>query len=126
MTIPADTPKTSAELERELAAAKRETEAIRELMNIYNLGGWTDAIAPMKRALAAYKRLAKLEPDAERYRWLRDHHRSPMSEIRIAMSIGHDWIDPESHELDAAIDAARAKDKPLWNGYDDGLPHHNR
>ena len=87
----------------------------------------TIALSMMEYDLySAYKRLAKLEPDAERYRWLRDHHRSPMSEIRIAMSIGHDWIDPESHELDAAIDAARAKDKPLWNGYDDGLPHHNR
>ena len=30
-----------------------ELEAITELMNIYNLGGWTDAIAPMKRALKA-------------------------------------------------------------------------
>lgn len=54
-------------LERELAAerhaladsvsradaAERETEAIRTLMNAHNLGGWTDALAPMRRALAA-------------------------------------------------------------------------
>jgi hypothetical protein len=30
-----------------------ENAALRELMNVYNLGGWTDALGPMKRALAA-------------------------------------------------------------------------
>jgi hypothetical protein len=30
-----------------------ERDALRELMNVYNLGGWTDAVAPMERALAA-------------------------------------------------------------------------
>lgn len=41
------------ELRSALSAARKETDAIRELMNVYNLGGWTDAIGPMKRALAA-------------------------------------------------------------------------
>ncbi len=36
-----------------LAQAQRNEAAIRELMNVYNLGGWTDAEGPMKRALAA-------------------------------------------------------------------------
>lgn len=33
--------------------AESEFAAVRELMNIYNLGGWTDAVAPMQRALKA-------------------------------------------------------------------------
>lgn len=41
------------QLERELQQAQRNETAIRELMNVYNLGGWTDAEGPMKRALAA-------------------------------------------------------------------------
>jgi hypothetical protein len=37
----------------ELAKVKADEAAIRELMNVYNLGGWTDALEPMKRALKA-------------------------------------------------------------------------
>lgn len=44
--------KRIGELEHELAA-------VRELMNCYNLGGWTDANAAMKRALAAEAALAE-------------------------------------------------------------------
>lgn len=33
--------------------AENERDAIRELMKCYNVGGWTDAITPMKRALQA-------------------------------------------------------------------------
>lgn len=33
--------------------AEADSAAVRELMNAYNLGGWTDAIGPMKRALKA-------------------------------------------------------------------------
>jgi multidrug resistance efflux pump len=38
-------------LTTKLAASEAELAAVRELMNVYNLGGWTDAIGPMKRAL---------------------------------------------------------------------------
>ena len=41
------------EAARAIDEAQRDTEAIRTLMNMHNLGGWTDAVAPMKRALAA-------------------------------------------------------------------------
>lgn len=37
-----------------------ENAAIRELMNCYNVGGWTDSIEPMKRALKAEAELADL------------------------------------------------------------------
>jgi hypothetical protein len=42
-----------AALEAELVKVKADEAAIRELMNVYNLGGWTDALEPMKRALKA-------------------------------------------------------------------------
>ena len=47
-------------LSAQVEALKRENEAIRTLMNVYNLGGWTDAIAPMERALAAEQRADSL------------------------------------------------------------------
>jgi hypothetical protein len=57
--------RVAAEAENERLRA--ENAAIRELMSAYNLGGWTDALEPMKRALAAERdarelreRLAKL------------------------------------------------------------------
>lgn len=50
-----------SQLRSELERVKVERDAIRELMNSYNLGGWTDAIAPMKRALAAESKLTASE-----------------------------------------------------------------
>ena len=44
---------TIADRDAELAKVKADEAAIRELMNVYNLGGWTDALEPMKRALKA-------------------------------------------------------------------------
>jgi len=56
----------------ELRATRAENAAIRELMNSYNVGGWTDALGPMKRALkaeellrAALARLALKGDDAD-------------------------------------------------------------
>jgi hypothetical protein len=46
------------------AAARADAAAVRELMNAYNLGGWTDAVEPMKRALRAEAELAKWEAAA--------------------------------------------------------------
>lgn len=43
-----------------------ELAAVRELLNLYNLGGWTDAVAPMKRALAAEQERDDLKHDVER------------------------------------------------------------
>ena len=40
-------------LRARVANLEAENAAIRALMDCYNLGGWTDAIAPMNRALAA-------------------------------------------------------------------------
>lgn len=48
-------------LAREKAAAEKDAAAVRELMNVYNLGGWTDAVGPMKRALAAEQRADALQ-----------------------------------------------------------------
>ncbi len=51
---------------RDLAAANAELAAVRELMNVYNLGGWTDAIGPMQRALAAEAKLSAASEHAKR------------------------------------------------------------
>ena len=50
----------NAALRAELAEKDREIAAIRELMNCYNVGGWTDSVEPMKRALKAEDELAEL------------------------------------------------------------------
>lgn len=61
------------DLERRLHASEAECKelrasagAIRELMNCYNLGGWTDAESAMKRALAAESEVADMKHDMER------------------------------------------------------------
>ena len=43
--------------------AEADAAAVRELMNVYNLGGWTDSVGPMKRALQAEAELAALKTD---------------------------------------------------------------
>jgi hypothetical protein len=80
-------------LERELSAeraareqAERNEVAIRELMNMHNLGGWTDALGPMKRALEAERELSEARAEVERLR---------------------EWIDAMNNS--ASIDAARGK-----------------
>jgi hypothetical protein len=55
--------------QREVKAWEAERDAIRELMNCYNLGGWTDALGPMKRALKA-----EAERDALKQSINRFHH----------------------------------------------------
>ena len=57
-----------AALREQVAAKDADIAAIRELMNVYNLGGWTDAIAPMKRALAAEADNAALREQVEAFR----------------------------------------------------------
>ena len=56
----ADLERQLADVKAQLAERTRENDAIRELMNTYNLGGWTDAVEPMKRALAAEQREREL------------------------------------------------------------------
>ena len=87
MTIPADTPATVAELRRELAAVKAEHEKCMPQVKVLT-----------EKWAQAQKQIAELEPDAERYRFIRntDH-------------IDLDYI-PSPDALDAAVDAARAKE----------------
>jgi hypothetical protein len=47
-----------------IAELERELVAVRTLMNCYNLGGWTDSIGPMKRALEAEAQLAECRKDS--------------------------------------------------------------
>lgn len=117
--------KRAEQVERERDEAKRDEQAIRVLMNSYNLGGWTDALQPMKRALEAEHQLSiawdelaalrhdlerhvaiagEYRRDVERYRWLRERHADG----------GEDqWFvyGGKSDDLDADIDAARSDSK---------------
>ena len=49
------------EAAEEIDRLNAELAAIRALMNCYNIGGWTDAIEPMKRAETAEAELAEKE-----------------------------------------------------------------
>jgi hypothetical protein len=53
------------ELRRELAAARAEAGQLRELLNVYNLGGWTDAERLLKERDAARAELAEWAKKAE-------------------------------------------------------------
>lgn len=53
--------------------AEADAAAVRELMNVYNLGGWTDAVGPMKRAQAAEALAESYRKDAERWQYWRSH-----------------------------------------------------
>lgn len=112
-------------LQSRLETAEADAAAVRELMNVYDLGGWTDAVAPMKRALTAESKLAaaeqslrEREKDAARYRWLRQglqvrreeamngkHY--PFIYVRPGRCLLPHTVAAEANEtLDAAIDAA--------------------
>lgn len=54
--------------EARAAEAEQSEKAIRELMNRYNLGGWTDAEAAIKRAIAAEARAAEAEHERDEAR----------------------------------------------------------
>lgn len=85
-------------LARQVTELTAENEAIRELMNCYNLGGWTDALEPMKRALKAEAEVAALKQDAARYRWLR-------TAGAWESEIGLDMLCVYPSAFDAAVDA---------------------
>jgi hypothetical protein len=55
------------EVNTELSA---ENHALRTLLNTYNLGGWTDALGPMKRAEAAEAEVERLTDIIRREAWL--------------------------------------------------------
>jgi hypothetical protein len=98
---------------------RAELAAVRELMNCYNLGGWTDALAPMQRALKAEAELARAEVDARRYRWLRDRPRGPLNGSEFMVGACIDVWDEDGageqlsgDEADTVIDRARSADTP--------------
>ena len=86
---------TLRSLASQVEALTAENAQIRELMNMYNLGGWTDSLTLMQER-DSYKK------DAERYRWLRAGNYS----IALSCSILNDT----PHGIDKTIDAAIAKE----------------
>lgn len=47
---------------------RADVAALRDLLNIYNVGGWTDALAPMQRALKAEAEIARLTGERDALR----------------------------------------------------------
>lgn len=86
-----------------LRECRWERDAIRELMNCYNLGGWTDALKPMQRALKAEAELAEAqrERDETSKGWQRtyDHdvrllkERAEKAEAELAAANGEPHAD---------------------------------
>lgn len=78
-----------------------------------NLGEWVRVIEVEARERILLARIAELEADAERYRWLRDHGRTEDLEFdEDAWESAHKalgWT-RSAEEIDAAIDAARGKE----------------
>lgn len=91
---------TIESLRRERDEALRNEAAIRELMNCYNAGGWTDSIAVIRERDEARAEAEALRADAERYRWLRING---YVEVKCESPRHDDW---SPVALDAAIDAA--------------------
>ena len=90
----------------ELSRLTAENAALRELLNVYNLGGWTDAVGPMQRALKAETENAALRADAERLQYLLDKRSVTID----TMLHGNGCTAHTADELRAAIDSARAKE----------------
>jgi hypothetical protein len=117
-----------------IEALEAELAATRELMNVYNLGGWNDALAPMQRALKAEaelerakaaersawnaavardEQLERVGQDARRYQWLRN--RPPKYDsgewrkyvwFGVAYTMHYDEVNERlGADLDAAIDS---------------------
>jgi len=108
----------------EVAKLKARVEQRDKQIAVYNSGGFADADALAEKSIELTAKIAALEAerdalkqDAERYRWLREC--SPVNSGRMmGVRIHHyldgvyvtsDWINLD--DLDAAIDAARAKGK---------------
>lgn len=90
-------------LAEEARLAKADALAVRTLMNCYNLGGWTDAEAPMRRALDAEAALATARQDTERLDWV-----DRLSTWYFEWPGDGHWADhEESISFRATIDAAR-------------------
>lgn len=80
----------------------RELEAERDILQAEHARELRNVVAALARANAA-------EQNAARYRWLRDGPRYIARDERYTLMAFQFWCSPA--ELDAAIDAARAKEQ---------------
>jgi uncharacterized membrane protein len=86
-----------AALRTELAEKEAELAAIRELMNCYNIGGWTDSIEPMKRALKAEAELAEERHENEQLIALRDEYEELVGNVALILGCTDEWSNCHDH-----------------------------
>ena len=93
---------TIAEQAGEIKALRAENEAIRELMDAYNLGGWTDSLRLIQERDA-------LRADAELYRCLRDRVKGwyigPEYSTYNDKIVDGEYVNYSGQALDTAINA---------------------
>jgi hypothetical protein len=111
--------KNSDQLLQQIAELQAENERLKadNAANIVTAKSILNDVTAERDALAA--KLATLEADAERYRWLRD----PTTDVSLVLDKRTGWVPPDENvpgvggyhtyeyragdELDAAIDAAK-------------------
>lgn len=81
----------------QLAEKEREIAAIRELMNCYNIGGWTDSTEPMKRALQAEAELAEERHENEHLIALRDEYEELVGNVALILGCTDEWSNCHDH-----------------------------
>ena len=79
-----------------------------EADNPTHQAGWKlfDLARAIEQAVLQSPEIQALRKDAERYRWLR-MQRTISDHACVTWNIGHDWVQMDGAELDAAIDHAR-------------------
>lgn len=93
--------KELADAQTALAAMTTERDVLRELLNVYNVGGWTDAVAPMQRALKA---------ETER-----DEADTALAACQSQAAAKIDQLERDCHALKRAIGPVSAGPEP-WEG----------
>jgi len=105
---------------QELGAAKSETEAIRTLMNCYNLGGWTDSLTLLKERDTLQSKCDEQALEIERLReeWLNAGAEASVLRSKItAMESQHQLAHKTLQDVLASVNGWSNTDDLMWMQY---------
>lgn len=89
-----------------------EVAALRELMNVYNLGGWTDSERLMRERNEARAELAALRADGvDARRWRQSQAALRARRFKVDRLIAGDWTHTSYSDFLTDIDAEIAEEK---------------